>query len=59
MKLIIVRHTEKIKILQNDFKVFKDVLKYHLNNIEDFSKEVIKNEEKTCWQILSNQTKNV
>jgi hypothetical protein len=46
MKLIIVRHTEKIKILQNDFKVFKDVLKYHLNNIEDFSKEVIKNEEK-------------
>ena len=46
MKLIIVRHNEKIKILQNDFKVFKDVLKYHLNNIEEFSKEVIKNEER-------------
>jgi hypothetical protein len=57
MELEINRDREQIAILENDFNVFKGVLKYHLQNIEEFTKEVINNEEKNLKGEFESSTK--
>jgi hypothetical protein len=46
LELIITRHKEIVEILENDFNVYKGVLKYHIEKIDEFTEEVRKNEDK-------------
>jgi len=46
LELTIARHKEIVEILENDFNVYKGVLKYHIEKIDEFTEEIRKNEDK-------------